>query len=110
MLAESLPIISPKHTQAFNIGQNAYQVYSDNSVNNSINTNSNSVNEIFEQIKETKENAHKKVKKLKGDGIKKLSKNKKDNISSNNQETTSGLDPEKIKKKKHLSLYYKLFY
>ena len=99
MLAESLPIISPKHTQAFNIGQNAYQVYSDNSVNNSINTNSNSVNEIFEQIKETKENAHKKAKKLKGDGVKKLTKNKKENSNiSNIKETASGLDPEKIKK------------
>ena len=102
MLAESLPVISPKHIQTFNIGQNAYQVYSDNSVNNSINTNSNSVNEIFDQIKETKENAHKKAKKLKGEGIKKLSKNKKENINNNNiansKETASGLDPEKIKK------------
>ena len=97
ILTESLPIISPKNTQAFNIGQNTYQVYSDNSINNSINTNSNSVNEIFEQIKETKENAHKKAKKLKGDGIKKLNKNKKDNISIS-KETSNGLDPDKVKK------------
>ena len=33
MIAENLPIISPKHTQTLNIGQNSYQVYSDNSVN-----------------------------------------------------------------------------
>ena len=99
ILSESLPVISPKNTQSFNIGPNAYQVYSDNSINNSINTNSNSVNEIFEQIKETKENVHKKAKKLKGgDGIKKINKNKKENNIPNSEETANGLDPEKIKK------------
>ena len=101
LLSESFQIINPTNNKVYNFAVNNYQIFSDNSVNNSIKTNSNSVNEIFEQIKETKENVQKKAKKTKGDGIKKLNKNKEKKISiTPPPERNNGYGPEleKIKK------------